>query len=144
MGGGPLFYVVTGMLFRFHRGGPAGTSSARRWPAPSWGSPWTSTGGGLISGSPITTTSWLSPRYKQTESGCICSLESVAPVRLSGLLYTCCARVQLKRIRCVRSGCFPLTGFLPERLLGPILPAHWTPDDRRLQDVKVSEEFHHH
>lgn len=36
-----------------------------------------------------------------------------------------------------------LTGVLWERLLGPVLSAHRAPDNLRLQDVKVSEEFHH-
>lgn len=46
------------------RGGPAGTLSVRPWLAPSWGSPWTSTAGGLISASLTMTTSWLSRRYR--------------------------------------------------------------------------------
>lgn len=36
------------------------------------------------------------------------------------------------------------TGFLWKRSLGSLLPAHRTPDDRRLQDVEISEEFHHY
>lgn len=35
-------------------------------------------------------------------------------------------------------------GLLWERLLGALLPAHWTPDHRRLQDVQISQELHHH
>lgn len=46
------------------RGGPAGTLNARPWLVPSWGSPWTSTVGALISASLIMTTSWLSRRYR--------------------------------------------------------------------------------
>lgn len=41
-----------------------------------------------------------------------------------------------------RRHCHP--GLLWERLLGALLPAHWTPDHRRLQDVQISEELHHH
>lgn len=50
--------------YRGFRGGRAGTSNVPPWPAPSWASPWTSTVGGLICDSPITTTSWLSLRYQ--------------------------------------------------------------------------------
>lgn len=35
-------------------------------------------------------------------------------------------------------------GLFWERLLGALLPAHWTLDHRRLQDVQISEELHHH
>lgn len=40
--------------------------------------------------------------------------------------------------------CLCNSGLLWERLLGALLPAHWTPDHRRLQDVQISEELHHH
>uniref|UniRef100_A0A672JQZ2 Cysteine--tRNA ligase, cytoplasmic n=1 Tax=Salarias fasciatus TaxID=181472 RepID=A0A672JQZ2_SALFA len=35
-------------------------------------------------------------------------------------------------------------GLLPERPLGALLPAHGSPDHRRLQDVQVPQELHHH
>lgn len=132
------------------RGGLAGILNVRPWLAPSWGSPWTSTVGGLISGSPITTTSWLSLRYRSEVFHCQL-LEIFALVLSFGYFNQpqfetwCTENIQrwwtdLKKLPLFMF----LTGFLWEWLLGQILPAHRTPDDRRLQDVEVSEEFHHH
>lgn len=110
---------------RGFRGGRAGTSNVPPWPAPSWASPWTSTVGGLICDSPTTTTSWLSLRY---------------PWKQFDQLWTSWFN---RGVLDLSSG-FWSSGVLRERPLGQILPAHGTPDDRRLQNVQVSEEFHHH
>lgn len=131
------------------RGGLAGILNVRPWLAPSWGSPWTSTVGGLISGSPITTTSWLSLRYRSEVFHCQL-LEILALVLSFGYFNQpqfetwCTENIQRWWTDLQRLLFMFLTGFLWEWLLGQILPAHRTPDDRRLQDVKVSEEFHHH
>lgn len=106
------------------RGGLAGILNVQPWRAPSLASPWTSTVVGLICASPTTTTSWLSPRYE----------------REGGLL----TKPKVGKMRDVSPLFVFLTGFLWERLLGALLPAHWAPHHRRLQDVQVSEELHHH
>ena len=35
-------------------------------------------------------------------------------------------------------------GPLRQQQLDSLLPAFWSPDHRRMQDVQVSEELHHH